>query len=103
MLSVERTSTGALRLTLDNGSTEPIGYNLCTSQLQRQNGNDWTNVPTDEVCTMELRTLNPGADATFEKRLPAGLPAGVYRYVTSIENPVDAKMIPVATEPFSLP
>lgn len=101
--TAERVAAGRIRLALDNGSSAPIGYNLCTSELQRRSGTEWTAVPTDEVCTMELRTLDPGHDATFEKRLPSGLAAGDYRYMTRIESPVGGTMVSVATEPFQLP
>ncbi|HVS30821.1 MAG TPA: hypothetical protein VMS98_05145 [Thermoanaerobaculia bacterium] len=98
--TAERLSSGAIRLALDNGSPEMIGYNLCHSQLQRRTAAGWTQVPSDEVCTMELRTLNPGHDATFEKRLPAGLPAGEYRYITNVESPLGTAQTGVATAPF---
>lgn len=101
--TAERVGGGTIRLALDNGSTDPIGYNLCTSGLQRRSGSEWTPVETGEVCTMELRTLNPGHDATFEKSLPSGLEAGEYRYVTGIEKPVGGERISVATEPFRVP
>lgn len=97
----DRISAGVVRLTLDNGASQPIGYNLCTSSLERKEGSSWTPVPTDEVCTMQWMSLNPGADATFEKRLPAGLAAGEYRYVTAIENPVGAPQKSMATAPFT--
>lgn len=103
LLSVERVSPGVMRLTLDNGRFHPIGYNLCTSGLQQKDGASWTAVPTGDICTMELRTLNPGADATFEKTLPSRLPTGEYRYVTSVEDPVGTEQKGVASPPFSLP
>lgn len=99
-LSVERVSAGVIRLALDNGSRSPIGYNLCTSMLQRREGSAWTSVPTGEICTMQLSTLNPGHDATFEKRLPASLPAGEYRYVSSVESPLGTSAVRIATDPF---
>lgn len=103
LLSVERVSPGVMRLTLDNGSREPIGYNLCTSAFERRDPSGWTRVPTDEVCTMQLLTLNPGFDATFEKRLPANLPAGEYRYVAGVESPLGTSQVGVATSPFRVP
>ena len=85
-------------LTLRNGSATPIGYNLCSSALQRASGAAWQAIETDEVCTMELRTLDPGGTATFEKTLPPDLPAGEYRYMTNID--ADSKRIVVASNPF---
>lgn len=96
----EPVSPEVLRLTLDNGSTNAIGYNLCASTLQRRDGSGWIDVPTNEICTMQILTLQPGADATFEKRLPALLEAGEYRYVTFVENPVGASSARVATREF---
>lgn len=100
--TAERVSSGTIRLALDNGSSQPIGYNLCPSELQRRSGSGWTRVPVDKVCTMQLLTLNPGHDATFEKLLPAGLPSGKYRYVTGIENPLGTPQVGLTTDPFSL-
>jgi len=59
-------------------------------------------VPTDEVCTMEWRTLPAGQDATFEKRLPDNLPAGEYRYVTAVEIPLGSERVDIATAPFAV-
>jgi len=71
-------------LTLRNDATAPAGYNLCSSTLQRNEGGTWANVPTDEMCTRELRSLEPGDTATFQKTLPAGASAGEYRYATTV-------------------
>ena len=94
-------SSNTVRLTLGNGTQSQVGYNLCASGLQRRSGSEWTAVQTDDVCTMELRTLSPGADATFEKQLPASLPAGEYRYVTNVESPLGSAQAPVATNSFA--
>lgn len=102
-LSAERLSQQAVRLTLDNGERHPIGYNLCTSTLQRRTGTSWAAVQTDEMCTMQLSTLNPGADATFQKSLPADLRPGEYRYVASVESPLGTAQRAVASNAFTLP
>jgi hypothetical protein len=75
----------SVTLTLSNGSPASIGYNLCTSGLERQGGGGWQAVPEDRVCTMELRTLEPGGLASFTLRLPPDLASGDYRYHTSVE------------------
>lgn len=75
----------SVTLTLDNGSGEQIGYNLCASGLQRQTAAAWEAVPTDVVCTMELRTLAAGQQTTWRTTLPATLESGQYRYTTNIE------------------
>jgi hypothetical protein len=91
---------GAVELTLHNGSEQSVGYNLCSSGLQRWSGSEWQAVQTGEVCTMELRTLAPGGSAIFEKQLPPDLSSGDYRYVTSVEIPLGGGMQGVASEPF---
>ena len=100
--TAERVPPSTIRLALDNGSPDPIGYNLCSSELQRRGTSGWTRVDTGEVCTMELRTLNPGHDATFEKQLPSGLAAGDYRYVTGVESPLGGSRVVLATDPFTV-
>jgi hypothetical protein len=102
-LSAERVSPGIIRLALDNGAPHQIGYNLCSSALQRRSGSTWEPVGTGEICTMELRTLNPGFDATFEKTLPSGLAAGEYRYITNVESPLGTKQTGVVTDSFRVP
>ena len=99
--SGERVGAATVRLTLDNGTTSQVGYNLCSSELQRITERGWTRVDTDDVCTMELRTLNPGADATFEKQLPPDLASGEYRYVTGVESPLGGSRVVLSTPPFS--
>lgn len=75
----------SMTLTLHNGTAEQVGYNLCASSLQRQTAGGWTPVPSDVVCTMELRTLEPGQDASYRTALPDGLEEGRYRFSTTIE------------------
>ena len=99
--SAERVSADTVRLALDNGTQSQVGYNLCTSALQRRDGSEWAAIDTGDVCTMELRTLNPGADATFEKKLPANLQAGEYRYATRVESPLGSAGTTVATNAFT--
>lgn len=76
---------GEVVLTLSNGSAETIGYNLCPSQLERRSGEEWIPVPSDRMCTMELRTLLPARDASYTMTLPADLTSGEYRYLTNVE------------------
>ena len=99
--SAERVSPGVYRLALDNGTDHQIGYNLCPSVLERRTGSEWTPVSSNEVCTMQLAILNPGADATLEKR-PGALAAGEYRYVTRVESPLQTPQTTVATAPFTV-
>jgi len=73
---------GTVTLRLANDSRETIGYNLCTSALLAASGEA---VKTDRICTMELRTLEPGRSATYAYELPATLEPGSYRFSTRIE------------------
>ena len=102
LLAAERLDDVRYRLILQNGYNGSVGYNLCASGLQRWNNSTWQAVETGEMCTMELRSLPPGQDATFEKRLPDGLAAGRYRYVTSVEIPIGTEQVAVATAPFDV-
>lgn len=71
-------------LTLWNGSSGSVGYNLCTSSLERQEGTAWSPVPSDRACTMELRTLDAGERADYTFELPSTLAAGEYRFRTTV-------------------
>lgn len=75
----------SITLTLSNGTSSAIGYNLCTTGVERQQGSGWEAVPSDRVCTMELRTLEPGRQARYPTTLPDPLPPGDYRAFTTIE------------------
>jgi len=102
-LEAQRTSPATILLTLRNGSPQPAGYNLCSSALERRNDDTWTKVPTDEICTMEIRRLASGKTATFEKHPSPSLPAGEYRYTTRVESPVGGKGVVIASDTFTVP
>lgn len=92
--------SGRVLLTLENLSSGQVGYNLCTSRLERRDGERWTALPSDEVCTMELRTLDPARSVAYEKDLPPGITPGEYRYVTSVESPLGEGQRVIASAPF---
>lgn len=71
-------------LVLTNGSNEAAGYNLCPSVLSRESSGEWIAVPSDRVCTMELRSLEPGAEDRMTLELPADLTPGRYRFETTV-------------------
>lgn len=96
-------SGNEVRLRLVNRSSSAALYNLCTSGLQRQSGSAWAAVETGTFCTMELRRLDPGAAAEFPHVPPRNLPAGVYRYVNSIETPPGGGRLTVASNSFNWP
>lgn len=106
-LRVDRTSYrpgDPIRVTLINRSDVTIGYNLCATALDRRDGSTWNggSRPLAEVCTMELRTLTPGASDTFDHTLPTGIPAGDYRVRTGIHVPVDGARVGVASGEFRI-
>lgn len=87
-LSVEPSTVSAgetVTLVLRNGSASAVGYNLCTSGLERNENGAWRTVPSDRVCTMELRTLAAGEDARYPLEMPGGLEAGEYRFLTNLD------------------
>lgn len=91
-----------ITITLDNTSSATVGYNLCTSSLERRTGDEWQPVPSDRVCTMELRMLEPGEQAGFPLPLPPDLTPGEYRVVTGL-HPTDAdERVDVASTPFTV-
>ena len=91
----------AVKLTLSNESGESVGYNLCTSALQRRTAGKWTAVETGDICTMEIRTLQNGGTATFTKTLPGDIVSGEYRYTTNVDS--NGSPVVVASEPFDVP
>ena len=85
--SPSRTSAGStMTLTLANSANYTVGYNLCTSAIETASG---SAVPSNRVCTMELRTLQPGRSANYSFELPADLGDGTYRFSTGAQN-IDA-------------
>jgi hypothetical protein len=90
----------AVTLTLSNQTAWPVGYNLCTSWLERDSAGTWEPVPEDRVCTMELRMLDPGGESQDQVQLPATLSAGSYRYTARVED--RGSMEDVSSEPFQI-
>ena len=77
----QTTQDSTLTLTLRNRSEQQLGYNLCTSALETAGGRE---VPTSRVCTMELRTLEPGRTATYRYTLPVNVAQGSYRFAAQV-------------------
>lgn len=90
--------TIALATTAGDG----VRYNLCTATLEHRANRDWVPVPSDRVCTLELRTLLPGDRARFTMHLPAMLEGGEYRYHARVEHITRSEMIDVRSEPFTV-
>jgi hypothetical protein len=74
-----------LTLTLSNESSGPVGYNLCSSRLERSAGNDWEPIRENRMCTLELRTLPPGEQTTYSVQLPPDIEPGEYRFATNVQ------------------
>jgi hypothetical protein len=107
VLSVDRgqyRAGDAMVLTLRNGLPHGVGYNLCGAGLERRVGGEWREVQQRlaEVCTMELRTLAPGASDTFRHTVPAGLSAGEYRVRSAVESPLGGSWVGVASAAFTI-
>ena len=105
ILTVEPDAVAAgdsVTLTLSNESSGDIGYNLCTSSLERQSNGDWQSVPSDRVCTMELRTLGPARQTEYAIELPEELAPGAYRYGTSVEMLEEGIRHVVRSDPFQV-
>lgn len=100
-LSAEQRSANVVLLRLTNGSDTPIGYNLCASSMERQD-TTWTQMPSDIMCTMELRTLSSGATATFERRITDPISPGTYRFRTAVESPLGTRSIGVVSNSINL-
>lgn len=95
-----RVNAGAtVTLRLANGTSQRLGYNLCTSTLQTGGGE---NVRTDRVCTMELRTLAPGSSTTYPYDLPGDLKAGTYRFTAKVERMGSATSTTVTSNSFQV-
>jgi len=97
----------AVLLTLRNLYDQPIGYNLCTSELQRSVNDTWERVAEDRMCTMQLNVLDPGKVDTFSVTLPESLAAGTYRYSTGVQglehaNEPPGQALTLSTSPFQV-
>jgi hypothetical protein len=103
VLSVEPATASpgdSVTLVLTNRSVGAIGYNLCTSALERRSGGGWSPVPSGRVCTMELRTLQAGVEVRYGMPLPSGLEPGEYRIGSSFEALDAGVMERVVSEAF---
>jgi hypothetical protein len=91
-------------LTLENRSDRELGYNLCPAVLDRRTDAGWEEWPEApaEVCTMELRTLAPARSGSYRHTLPSGMPAGEYRFRTTVEAPLGEGRVDVASAPFEV-
>jgi hypothetical protein len=97
----ETAAAGArVELILENRSSADVGYNLCTSALERVVNGSGQPVPSDRACTLELRILTPAQTARYTIALPAALTAGEYRWVTRVERMSSGDMVSVTSNTF---
>lgn len=92
----------SVELLLRNGSGEAIGYNLCTTRLERREEAEWVRLPPDRVCMRELRTLPPGEVARYPVALAADLDPGSYRYLAMIAKLEARSRDTVTTDTFEV-
>jgi hypothetical protein len=95
-------ATASLRL--KNPFSQALGYNLCSSVLERHSDGAWRTAESesDRVCTMELRTVQPGGTATYNRPLSSRLPAGDYRFRTTVEKMNAGTREPVVSNTFRI-
>lgn len=87
-------------LSLVNVSTLTLGINLCLSQLVREDRK--TTGPSDgESCQLDATPLAPGERFDARKLVPAGTPAGTWRYETTLRLP-NGNAEKVFTPPFTI-
>lgn len=93
-------------ISLWNGSFGRAGYNLCDSDLERQDsGGAWIRVPDERgvTCLDVLLVLRPLATSRASSRaLPASLAGGLYRISTRVESPFGAAWTRLASPPFEV-
>ncbi len=92
----------SVTLVLENASETEVGYNLCPSTLVRQSSDEWIAVPSDRICTMELRMLQPGQSDRFTLTLPEDIAPGTYRFETMVERTDAGPRGPLLSAPFEV-
>ncbi len=93
---------GEVRLVLENGTGEPLGYNLCVHALERRAGSEWSLLPDTRICTMELRLLGAGGSADFHAVLPETLSAGEYRFRVAVHFMDTGRNRDLVSAPFTV-
>ena len=71
---------------LRNGTSQSLGYNLCHSSREIRTGGSWKRVALNRPCTLELRTLAPGAETHYREPITAEWQPGEYRLATTVER-----------------
>lgn len=104
-LDFEPTPTAAgeeISLVLRNGSSSPLGYNLCTARLSQEARGNWVIADSRPDCPAEQQTLAPGAEATYDVTIPDALAGGTFRF--SLRTQVgDSRVEEIYSRSFTLP
>lgn len=79
-------------LTLSNGTSERIGYNLCPTSLEEES-EGWAAIEETRVCTMELRSMPPGEKESTIRELPSDIEPGIYRLSLSVNPGEDEQRV----------
>jgi hypothetical protein len=91
-----------ITLVLENRSADAVGYNLCTSQLERRTDFGWEDVPADRACTMEIRSLAPGEEARFSLCLETVHATVDHRFWTSVHDLASGTEARIPSQPFGV-
>ncbi|HEV3050727.1 MAG TPA: hypothetical protein VGX50_10475 [Longimicrobium sp.] len=89
---------------LVNASEHNVGYNLCTSALERRTGGGWVVVRRnpERPCTLPLYTLSPGQTTTYREPASAVPSPGTYRLRAQVEAPLNNGTRHITTAPFTV-
>lgn len=94
-------SSGSFEVVLTNRTLDTVWTNLCASSLVRE-ARTGLHVPSDRVCTLELRPLAPGEALRTSFKAPEPLAAGTYEVVVEVELG-GGSSVGVTSAPIALP
>ncbi|MBA2661441.1 MAG: hypothetical protein H0U74_04055 [Bradymonadaceae bacterium] len=92
-----------INVNLVNHTAHDVGYNLCYTRIDMRIEGAWhaaENFP--DFCDQAARRLEAGQRADYVIAMAEALPAGEYRIVTLIENPLGATPEQLETAVLSL-
>lgn len=102
--SQDRYSFGSvITLTIRNTSAKSVGYNMCSSTLQRKRDEGWVTINSDTYCLLYLLVMKPGNSDQYKvdlgQRYNLGK-TGVYRITTNVE--FKGETFTLITDPFKI-
>lgn len=80
-------------------STVSLSQPLACATIERQSGDGWTTVPSDQMCTAALVPVEAGGSLTAEVAVPGE--AGTYR-ISQTVYPSDGEGTEVISAPFEV-